>query len=43
MRGTLVALEVQGGRWIQRCDVLNAEEAPSAPSGPERRLAAAMP
>src|SRR3954462_13665110 len=25
MRGALVALEVQGGRWIQRCDVLDGE------------------
>jgi hypothetical protein len=23
MRGALVTLEVQGGRWIQRCDVLD--------------------
>src|SRR5215211_6753631 len=31
MRGALVALEVQGGRWIQRCDVLDGQEAHSAP------------
>jgi hypothetical protein len=33
MRGALVTLEVQGGRWIQRCDVLDGQD---APSGPER-------
>jgi hypothetical protein len=26
MRGALVTLEVQGGRWIQRCDVLDGAE-----------------
>src|SRR3954470_3978801 len=26
MRGTLVTLEVQGGRWIQRCDVLDGQD-----------------
>src|SRR5215211_1591457 len=31
MRGALVALEVQGGRWIQRCDVLDGQAAHSAP------------
>ena len=31
MRGALVALEVQGGRWIQRCDVLDAQDAHRAP------------
>jgi hypothetical protein len=31
MRGALVALEVQGGRWIQRCDVLDAQGAHSEP------------
>ena len=34
MRGALVALEVQGGRWIQRCDVLDGQEAHSAPQRP---------
>jgi hypothetical protein len=36
MRGALVALEVQGGRWIQRCDVLDGQD---APSGPQRAQA----
>jgi hypothetical protein len=31
MRGALVALEVQGGRWIQRCDVLDGQEARNEP------------
>jgi hypothetical protein len=31
MRGALVALEVQGGRWIQRCDVLDGQDAHRAP------------
>jgi hypothetical protein len=31
MRGALVALEVQGGRWIQRCDVLDDQDAHRAP------------
>src|SRR3954471_10507985 len=26
MRGALVTLEVQGGRWIQRCDVLDGSQ-----------------
>jgi hypothetical protein len=37
MRGALVALEVEGGRWIQRCDVLEAQD---APSGSQRAVAA---
>jgi hypothetical protein len=34
MRGALVALEVQGGRWIQRCDVLDAQDAHRAAQRP---------
>jgi hypothetical protein len=34
MRGALVALEVQGGRWIQRCDVLDGQDAHSEPTRP---------
>src|SRR4051812_36834339 len=45
LRGALVSLEVQGGRWIQRCDVLdgsqdghsNAERA-TAPSNREQTI-----
>jgi hypothetical protein len=39
MRGALVALEVQGGRWIQRCDVLDGQDAHSAP----QRAVAGLP
>jgi hypothetical protein len=31
MRGALVTLEVQGGRWIQRCDVLDGQDTHPAP------------
>jgi hypothetical protein len=41
MRGALVALEVQGGRWIQRCDVLDATAAEMPPGG--ARMAATAP
>ena len=34
MRGALVTLEVQGGRWIQRCDVLDAQDAHRAAQRP---------
>jgi hypothetical protein len=34
MRGALVALEVQGGCWIQRCDVLDGQEAHNEPQRP---------
>src|SRR3954465_11873319 len=39
MRGALVALEVEGGRWIQRCDVLDGQDAHSEP----QRAVAAPP
>jgi hypothetical protein len=31
MRGVAVVLEVQDGRWLERCDVLDAQDAHSAP------------
>src|SRR5215211_8552811 len=37
MRGALVTLEVKDGRWIQRCDVLDGQDAHRAP---ERAVAA---
>jgi hypothetical protein len=37
MRGALITLDVQGGRWIQRCDVLDGQpestQVDLAPSG----------
>ena len=42
MRGALVALEVQGGRWIQRCDVLDGASCATAQdthTAPERATA----
>ena len=35
MRGALVALEVQGGKWIQRVDVLDGQDAHSSAQRPQ--------